>query len=549
MTSPLPSPYRPGVTELIQLVEASSDLMGIEHGGRLLWLNRAAAQALGTTPGPQDEPLTADALAAAAGPGWRVRRRQTSADHADLGLIVVATGPNLNAGHGEHDIDALTHAASHDGLTGLPNRKLLYERLEHALARYRRRQETVAVIFLDLDRFKRVNDSMGHHAGDELLVAAARRLEAAVRPSDTVARFAGDEFVVVCEGLLGEIEAMGIADRIRESLEKPFIVQGQPVYVSASLGIASPRSDDYEADTLLSDADAAMFRAKEGGRGRSVPFDRGMRERARERLETEAALRVAVDAGDLTLAFQPIVNLGDGRPVALEALARWDQPGRGPLGPERFIALAEEVGLIAQVGAWAIRAACEAQAEWAARGTVLPLHVNVSGRQLSDPDSLVETVSGAIAGSGVDPSTLCLEITESALVDDLSVGAGAVERLRELGVKVVLDDFGTGWASLRVLRRLPVDGVKIDRGFVAGVHRHAADRAIAGAVVGLAAGMGLSVVAEGVENEEQRRALLEVGCPLGQGYLFSAAVDGGVASRWLASAEPVGPPVTATRCD
>jgi len=418
-------------------------------------------------------------------------------------------------------VEALAYAATHDPLTGLPNRSLLDRRLVAALDRHRRREETVAVIFLDLDLFKKVNDSLGHRAGDELLVAAAGRIQSVIRPSDTVARFGGDEFVVICEGLIGEIEAMGIADRIREALERVFVVQSHEVYVSASLGVAFPRSDDYDAESILADADTAMFRAKEAGRGRCEPYDRRMRERAIERLETEAALRRALETGQLRLAYQPVVDLASGRIDAVEALVRWDHPERGLLNPDSFIALAEETGLIVAVGSWAIDAAFAQQARWS--GTGLSSSVNVSGRQLTRPE-LVGSVGAAIEASGVDPARIHLEITENAVIEDPAATMSALRALKALGVGLVLDDFGTGYASLSALRRFPIDGIKVDRSFVRGVARFPEDRAIVRAVVRLASDLGLSVVAEGVESTEQRDVLLELGCRRGQGYLFSAAL-------------------------
>ncbi|HZU71765.1 MAG TPA: EAL domain-containing protein [Acidimicrobiales bacterium] len=421
----------------------------------------------------------------------------------------------------EDPVEALAYAATHDPLTGLPNRSLLDRRLVAALDRHRRREETVAVIFLDLDLFKKVNDSLGHRAGDELLVAAAGRIQSVIRPSDTVARFGGDEFVVICEGLIGEIEAMGIADRIREALERVFVVQSHEVYVSASLGVAFPRSDDYDAESILADADTAMFRAKEAGRGRCEPYDRRMRERAIERLETEAALRRALETGQLRLAYQPVVDLASGRIDAVEALVRWDHPERGLLNPDSFIALAEETGLIVAVGSWAIDAAFAQQARWS--GTGLSSSVNVSGRQLTRPE-LVGSVGAAIEASGVDPARIHLEITENAVIEDPAATMSALRALKALGVGLVLDDFGTGYASLSALRRFPIDGIKVDRSFVRGVARFPEDRAIVRAVVRLASDLGLSVVAEGVESTEQRDVLLELGCRRGQGYLFSAAL-------------------------
>ena len=420
------------------------------------------------------------------------------------------------------DIAALTHAATHDPLTGLPNRGLLHDRLARALERHREGTApgALAVVFFDLDGFKKVNDSLGHGAGDDLLAEAARRVAASVRPTDVVARFGGDEFVVVCEGLTWELEALGVADRIRQTLERPFLVDGQEVYVSASLGVSYLRSPDDNADSLVSDADAAMYEAKQRGRGRTEPYDSELRGRARERLRTEAALRSAVDRGELRLEFQPVVDLATGVTIGVEALIRWDHPERGALPPGAFIRLAEETGLIGRIGAWAVRQACAQQAEWDQLAHPLTTAVNVSARQLARPE-LREALADALATTGADPGHLRLEITESAVVEDPVAGRAAMQALKALGVKLVLDDFGTGYASLSALRRFPLDAIKIDRSFVDGMVRYPQDRAIVAAVIRLGGDLGLEVVAEGVESADQRDLLLELGCRMAQGYYFA----------------------------
>ncbi|MHB1925609.1 MAG: putative bifunctional diguanylate cyclase/phosphodiesterase [Acidimicrobiales bacterium] len=434
------------------------------------------------------------------------------------------------------EVEALAYAATHDVLTGLPNRELLYRRLSRALELHYQEDETLAVIFFDLDRFKKINDSLGHRAGDELLVAASRRIEAVVRPTDLVARFGGDEFVVVC-ARIREIEALGVADRIREALERAFTIEGQPVYISASLGVAFPRGADADPDGLLSDADAAMFEAKRRGRSRTEVFARRLRERALERLETEAALRVAIETDNLRLAFQPIVELESGMTRGVEALIRWDHPHRGVMDPQAFILLAEETGLICQVGAWAARRACSCQAEWdrlaALHGTTqLTTAINVSAHQLVRPD-LMEALESCLGVADFVPGRIRLEITESAVIEEPTAGLSALRALKQLGVGLILDDFGTGYASLSALRRFPLDGIKIDKSFVSGMVSHRQDRAIISAVAGLAEDLGLELVAEGVESERQREMLLELGCRLGQGFLFSKALEEGQVRRLL----------------
>jgi diguanylate cyclase (GGDEF)-like protein/PAS domain S-box-containing protein len=410
----------------------------------------------------------------------------------------------------------LSHAALHDTLTGLPNRALFHDRLGLALRRTERRSGSVAVLFCDLDRFKIVNDSLGHDAGDRLLVDVAHRISAALRPADTVARFGGDEFTILCEDIAGEIEAATIAQRIVDVFREPFLLEDGEVFLATSLGIAIARGGDERAEDLIRDADAAMYRAKERGKGRYEIFDEAMRADAVARLETESALRRALERGELRLHYQPQIDLATGAISGFEALVRWEHPVRGLLGPAAFIPLAEETGLIVGIGEWVLREACTEARRWP---QPLMLAVNLSARQLAQPD-LVAMVRRALAETGTDPSTLCLEITESAVMESGAATTAQLRALKSLGVQLAIDDFGTGFSSLAHLRRFPVDVLKVDGTFVAGLGREPQDASIAAAVISLAHALGLKTVAEGVETEQQLAILEELGCDLGQGYLF-----------------------------
>ena len=409
----------------------------------------------------------------------------------------------------------LAHQALHDALTGLPNRVLFLDRLKHALARSKRRGAgATAVFFLDVDRFKLVNDSLGHDAGDELLVDVARRLGDVLRPADTVARFGGDEFTVLCEDVADGDEAEAIAGRIVDVFAEPFVLAGGEIFLSTSVGIALAGGPDELPEDLIRDADAAMYRAKERGKARFEVFDEDMRAHAVRRLEMESALRRALERGELRVHYQPLCEVAGGEVVGCEALVRWEHPERGLLAPAEFVPLAEETGLILPLGEWVLRAACLAAAGWPPGWEVA---VNLTARQLAQPD-LVGVVSSALEDAGLAPGRLCLELTESAVL-----GAGAAETLRALkalGVRLAIDDFGTGWSSLGHLRSFPLDVVKLDRSFVAGLGTIARDDAIAAAVISLAHALGLRTIAEGVETPAQRAMLERLGCDAAQGYLL-----------------------------
>jgi diguanylate cyclase (GGDEF)-like protein/PAS domain S-box-containing protein len=414
----------------------------------------------------------------------------------------------------------LAHQATHDPLTGLPNRALLIDRLDSALARARRHQRRVAVLFLDLDHFKVVNDSLGHGLGDRLLVAISERLALALRPGDTVARFGGDEFVVLCEDVLDQSDAIAVAERIDRAVGGRFVVDDTEVFVGVSIGIACPDDVEVDPETLIRDADAAMYRAKDRGRARWELFDNAMRASAVDRLDIETALRRALERRELRVYYQPIIELESGTIDGVEALLRWEHPERGLLNPDDFIKVAEETGLIVPIGAWVLDQACRQVQRWqAATATPTPLRVsvNLSGRQLNHP-SLVEDVSSVLASTGIDPAQVELEITESVLMDDVEMSRETLGRLHALGVKLAVDDFGTGYSSLSYLRRFPVDLLKVDRSFIDFLDEDGDDSAIVTAIITLAHTLGLVAVAEGVETPSQLAALRRLRCDRGQGF-------------------------------
>jgi diguanylate cyclase (GGDEF)-like protein/PAS domain S-box-containing protein len=453
-------------------------------------------------------------------PVWTMTSRSLVRGRGDEPLHIVSQVADITQ-RKQSDM-MLTHMALHDSLTGLPNRTLALDRLALALARTERHPYSVAVLFLDLDRFKVINDSLGHNVGDELLVSVASRLREAVRPSDTVARIGGDEFVVVCEDI-GDVEdAARIAERIADALSLSFDLTGDEVILSTSIGIAVSSGHQDAPEDLLRDADSAMYRAKEGGRNRYEVFDSSMRVEAVERLEMEQALRRALGRSEFRLFYQPVLDVDSGKIVGVEALLRWDHPERGLLRPPEFISLAEDTGLIIPIGKWALQEACRQAQRWREAEPdrePLTIAVNLSARQLAQPD-VADMVAEALEMTGTDPSKVWLEITESVLTGDTEATIGALRALKALGVRLSVDDFGTGYSSLLYLKRFPVDTLKVDRAFVAGLGTHPEDTAIVAGVVRLAQTLGLTAIAEGVETEEQRAALLALGCDLAQGYLF-----------------------------
>jgi diguanylate cyclase (GGDEF)-like protein len=419
----------------------------------------------------------------------------------------------------------LAHRVAHDELTGLVNRELLLDRIEHALERTRRTKRRVAVLYVDLDRYKPVNDTWGHRAGDLVLVEIAERLRGAVRPGDTVARVGGDEFVVLCEELEEPEESVRIAERIVLSIGDPIDIGDAVVCVTGSVGIAlgAGSGDDRAADDLLRDADAAMYRAKDRGRDRWELYDWQLRDAADRRRETEAALQSAVARGQLRLAYQPIIRLSSGTVSGFEALVRWQRPSEGLVSPDQFIALAEETGLILPIGEWVLGEACRQLARWNRRHPhrdPLDIAVNVSGRQLNHP-GFARTVARVLRETGVPPHCLTLEVTESVLVRDGDHAIGQLDEVKRLGVRIAVDDFGTGYSALAYLRRFAIDVVKIDRVFMEELGRLTPDTTVVAAVIRLAQVLGHEVVAEGAETADQMAALYGLGCDFVQGFYFA----------------------------
>jgi diguanylate cyclase (GGDEF)-like protein/PAS domain S-box-containing protein len=419
--------------------------------------------------------------------------------------------------------DELAHRALHDPLTGLPNRALFLDRLGHALVRSRRHAADVAVLFVDLDRFKLVNDGMGHRAGDAVLVDAARRLCEAARAEDTVARFGGDEFTILCENA-GEGEARLVADRVLAGFIRPFEHDGRELHLSASVGIRVNDPAPASPDLLLRDADIALYAAKEHGRARYEIFDPVGRAGEVDMLATEQALRLALRHDELRVHYQPTVELETGRITGLEALVRWQHPERGLVPPGDFIPAAEESGLIVPIGEWVLREACSQLEKWRRDGTVerdVGVAVNVSARQLSRTE-LPQTVADALAWAELDPTCLCLEITETAIISNAAIALANLHAIKQQGVSIALDDFGVGFSSLSQIRDLPpVDVIKVDRSFIAGLGHNESDSAVVAAVMSLTRSLGLTAVAEGVETDAQVRILRDIGFGVGQGFHFA----------------------------
>ena len=442
----------------------------------------------------------------------------------DEGRVVRMAGSQSDITKRKEAEYRLQHDAFHDSLTGLPNRALLLDRLGQAVARTKRRPDSqFGVLFLDVDGFKHVNDSLGHQMGDQLLIAISRRLESCMREADTLARVGGDEFISLIDDVDTTEVIMSLPDRILESLRTPFSLDGQEIVVSASIGVALSGGPDLTAEEIVRNADIAMYRAKSRGKAGFIVFDEAMHASAVSRLRMESDLRQATKHGEFRLHYQPIVSLRTGKVRSFEALLRWYHPDRGMICPDDFIALAEETKLILPMGMWVIRTAADQLRRWQGQFKMNPplsISVNLSCRQFLQPD-LVDQVKVALADTGLDPNCLKMEITESALMEQVELASSALLKLKSLGIKLAVDDFGKGYSSLSYLHQFPFDTLKIDRSFIACIGDAGENTEIVRTIISLAKGLGLDVIAEGVETASQLFHLKELGCHFAQGFSFS----------------------------
>ncbi|MGH9277930.1 MAG: putative bifunctional diguanylate cyclase/phosphodiesterase [Acidimicrobiales bacterium] len=495
-------------------------VVATDESGSIVAANRAAERLLGYPPGGLPGQRVADVLPAISEAAGEVRG--VRGDGARLVLEVTRAGPHAFV---LREARAMPRDQLHDTLTGLANRLLIRDRLEHALASSGRRGQSVAVIAVDLDRFKMVNDTYGPSAGDALLVAVAGRLQTAARSGDTVGRVAGDEFAVVCEDVAGEEETMAVVADLLTAFREPFTVEGRDVALTPSMGIALAPSEGVEAGQLLRDAEVARERARERGYGEVAVYDESMRVDASLRLSVEHELRTAIQEGQLRLHYQPIVDLDAKAVVGVEALVRWEHPSRGLLHPQDFIGAAEDSGLIVPLGRWVLEQACRQGALWqnGCGHPAMRVSVNVSARQFRQ-EQWADDVAGVLEAAGLPPGQLVLEITESMLMEDIDTTRVRLAQLRDLGVRIAIDDFGTGYSSLGYLRHLPVDILKVDKSFIDGVAQGPHESALARAVIKLAETLRLDAVAEGVNSQRQYAQLRRLRCRFGQGYFFSPPV-------------------------
>jgi diguanylate cyclase (GGDEF)-like protein/PAS domain S-box-containing protein len=486
-------------------------------------------------------------LVAEGSDGYRIEKRYCHTDGREVWVSVSVSCVRDDEGQPSYLIgqvedvterralrERLAYAAIHDPLTTLPNRVLFMDRLETALTRAARHGRMVAVVFLDLDRFKLVNDGMGHAAGDRLLERVAERLQRVTRPSDTVARFGGDEFVVLCEEIADEAVAVEMAQRLADALREPVVLSEGEIFVTASLGLALSGGDRDTAASLVRDADTAMYTAKDRGRARIEVFDPESHGVVLDKVHLRSELHGALDRGEFRVYYQPIVETSTGRLTCVEALLRWQHPDRGLLHPGEFLAMAEESGLISSIGAWVLEESCRQAMAWSTERRLaglgsdpISVSVNLSPRQLTDPD-LVEEVAAIVARTGIAPETVWLEITEGALAADTESTLAVLRRLRALGIRLAIDDFGTGYASLGYLKSFPVEVLKIDRSFIVGLGRGVEDSTIVRSVIALARSLGLDCVAEGIERPQQLEELNALGCAFVQGFLLGVPLPADV---------------------
>jgi diguanylate cyclase (GGDEF)-like protein/PAS domain S-box-containing protein len=540
------------------LVQHSSDVIIVARAdGAVRFVSPSASRVFGYDPSemlrhslsellhPDDRERAATFFRSAAhAPGvsgpveWRFRQTDGSWLHAEILATNLLRDPTVkgvvlntrDVSERRRLEEQLTHQAFHDPLTGLANRALFRDRVSHALALAQRRGSAVTVLYLDLDDFKNVNDSLGHAEGDRLLIAAAERFLACARTADTVARLGGDEFAILVEG--GDA-GEGLPDRLSAAMSHPFSLSGNQLRVTASIGVATAGAGDT-ADDLLRNADMAMYAAKRHGKGHAETYESRMYADIRERLDLEAALRLAIEGQELTLFYQPIVNLKSGGIYGVEALLRWEHPRFGRLLPQHFVPLAEETGLIVQLGAWVLAEACRQIQVWRTAYPELGLavSVNISGRQLQGA-GLTDALRQTLTSSGVEPTSVVLEITESVLMQQTDAVLERLQQLKALNVRLAIDDFGTGYSSLSYLQRFPIDILKIAKPFVEEVGQGADRSALARAIVGLGDTLKLQTIAEGIERAEQQAALIALGCTLGQGHHFWPALSAGAVEELL----------------
>jgi diguanylate cyclase (GGDEF)-like protein len=439
----------------------------------------------------------------------------------------------------EESKEHFRHAAFHDALTGLPNRALLIDHLRLAIERSKlHRGHLFAILFMDLDRFKNINDSLGHNTGDQLLIAIAARIGECLRPTDTIARLGGDEFAILLDGLEQWTMATSVAERIQDELSRPFTLNGHEVYTTVSIGIRLSMDGYEDAENMLRDADTAMYRAKGNGKARHELFHNTMHARAVELLKLENDLRRAIERQEFCLLYQPIVSLETETLVGFEALVRWEHPERGTVMPDEFIALAEETGLIIEIGDWVLREACSQLRAWhtATGREFLTMSVNLSGKQLTQPD-IIEQIEKTLHDTGLNAKRLRLEITESVVMENAELATTTLIQLRKLGVNLSIDDFGTGYSSLSYLHRFPVNTLKIDRSFIGRMSKGDENSEIVRTICTLATNLGMEVVAEGVETREQLGLLQALRCQFGQGFLFSRPVNAEKATALVREAQ------------